>query len=229
MRPNPSLTTDPLLNCHPSPPPTGLRGDFGGAFRPSHHGWQSLYVYLFTLLNSSANHMYCSQPETPERGGPCWQLKLRQMGTHGVQRKGVPPWVVSLSLSCRYKRFYPALTAIVSPVQNKFPHCTLFHCICQPECSCAGSPVSYYVSLVAALVHKVNDRLGLHILTYRQTPNFPLFLHWRTLWQVVLNRGTKNTTLPSICEKERVAHCHLYYWWRHSTEAYSSYIQGAWN
>ncbi len=44
--------------------------------------------------------------ERPERDGLCWLLKLRWMGTQGVQMKGVLPWLVGwLSFTCRNKRF----------------------------------------------------------------------------------------------------------------------------
>jgi hypothetical protein len=71
------------------------------------------------------------------------QLKLRQMGTYGVQIKRGPflvgSWLKEIS--------FPALAALVSPVQN-----TLFHFMC-PHCpatkagSRSGSPVSLFVSL----------------------------------------------------------------------------------
>ncbi len=47
--------------------------------------------------------------ERQERGGPCWLLKLKWMGTHRVQMKGNLPWLV----------FWACLA---SPVQNIFFH-----------------------------------------------------------------------------------------------------------
>ncbi len=64
-----------------------------------------------------------SLAERLERGGPCWRLKLRWMGTQSQrgQMKGVLPFLVDLvGLSCRYKRFFSALAALVGPVQNIF-------------------------------------------------------------------------------------------------------------
>jgi hypothetical protein len=69
--------------------------------------------------------------ERLERGGPCWLLKLRRMGTQRVQikrRMGTqkvqikrgPSLVGCLGLSCRYKRFCSALAALVGPVQKNF-------------------------------------------------------------------------------------------------------------
>ncbi len=49
----------------------------------------------------------------PERGGPCWQLKLRWMGTQRVQMKGVLPWLVRWA--CR-----AGPRDLVSSVQNVF-------------------------------------------------------------------------------------------------------------
>jgi hypothetical protein len=48
------------------------------------------------------------------------RLKLSHVRTYGVQIKRGPSLVGSLGLSCRYKRFYAALAALFSPVQNIF-------------------------------------------------------------------------------------------------------------
>jgi hypothetical protein len=42
------------------------------------------------------------------------------MGTHGVQMKGVLPWLVSWALRAGTREFCPALVALVGPVQNIF-------------------------------------------------------------------------------------------------------------
>ncbi len=56
---------------------------------------------------------------------------MRQMGTHGVQMKGVIPWLIRLARRADKKYFYPDLAALVSPVQNIFfPHLTLFRFNC---------------------------------------------------------------------------------------------------
>jgi hypothetical protein len=49
---------------------------------------------------------------------------LRQMGTLGVHLKEVIPWLVSWSRRAGTIEFCPALTALVSPVQNiiSLPH-----------------------------------------------------------------------------------------------------------
>ncbi len=52
-----------------------------------------------------------------ERGAPDDLLKLRQMGTQGVNMKGVLPWLFCGmgTLACT-KDFYPALADLVGPV-----------------------------------------------------------------------------------------------------------------
>jgi hypothetical protein len=69
--------------------------------------------------------------------------------------KGVLPKLVCWVCRAGTRDFCPALTDLVSPVQNIFysPHTTLVHCICPQRSasltgSRAGSPVSQYVSLV---------------------------------------------------------------------------------
>jgi hypothetical protein len=56
-----------------------------------------------------------------ERGGPCWLLKLRWMGTQRGQMKGALSWLIpevdSLAFSCRYKRSWSRLGCSVGPVQ----------------------------------------------------------------------------------------------------------------
>jgi hypothetical protein len=65
----------------------------------------------------------------PERGGPFWQLKLRQMGIYGVQIKGVLHWLVLLARHASTRDFYPVLATPVSSVrvQNIFLCRTLFY------------------------------------------------------------------------------------------------------
>ncbi len=58
--------------------------------------------------------------ERLERGGPCWLLKLRWMGTQRVQMKGVLPWLVHLGLSCRYKRLLSCLGCSGQPSTKYF-------------------------------------------------------------------------------------------------------------
>jgi hypothetical protein len=59
-------------------------------------------------------------PERLERGGPCWLLKLRQMGTQKVHKKGsFLGWFVGLVVLVQ-EIFCPALTALVGPVKNMF-------------------------------------------------------------------------------------------------------------
>ncbi len=72
------------------------------------------------------------------------------MGTYGVQMKGVPPWMVRWARRVCTRDFYPALAALVSPVQNIFFFTTHFFTSCVPIAqqpvsqagSRAGPPVS---------------------------------------------------------------------------------------
>jgi hypothetical protein len=57
-------------------------------------------------------------------------LKLRKIGTQRVQLKGILPRLVRWALHVGTREFCPALAALVGPVQNIFPHCTLFQFIC---------------------------------------------------------------------------------------------------
>jgi hypothetical protein len=67
-----------------------------------------------------------NMPERPESGGPCWLLKLRQMGY-----KWKVPWLIHWAHGASSRYFYPAEPARVSAVQNIFfPHRTLFHFMC---------------------------------------------------------------------------------------------------
>ncbi len=52
----------------------------------------------------------CFRPERPKRGGLCWLLKQRQMGTFEVKMKGVLPWLVRWARCVSALDFYPALT-----------------------------------------------------------------------------------------------------------------------
>jgi hypothetical protein len=89
------------------------------------------------------------RPESPERGGPCILLKRRQMGTLIVQIKGILPWLVCWARLAGTRDLYPALAALVSPVQHIFSLTVhYFNFYVFPSfpatwaCSRAGPPVS---------------------------------------------------------------------------------------
>jgi hypothetical protein len=75
------------------------------------------------------------KPERQERGGPCWLLKLRWMGTQRVQMKGVL-WFVGLVVPV-YNRCLSCLdcSTVVSPVQIISPHrqACWVACLCVSE------------------------------------------------------------------------------------------------
>ncbi len=101
---------------------------------------------LMTVLFVVLPHHH-SLSERVERGGSCCLLKLRWMGTQRVQKKGVLSWLFSWACRAGTRDFCSALAALVSLVQNSFPHPTLFQFICphHPASwagSRAGSPVS---------------------------------------------------------------------------------------
>jgi hypothetical protein len=54
----------------------------------------------------------------PERGVLCLLLKLRQMGTYGVQMIGALPWLVWRARLRVQDIFYPAFGSLVSAEQN---------------------------------------------------------------------------------------------------------------
>ncbi len=75
--------------------------------------------------NSSALAILLFCPERSERGGPCRLLKLRQMGTYGVHRKGVLSWLVFdflLDSLCRYKIYLSCLGCYSQPNTKNSPH-----------------------------------------------------------------------------------------------------------
>ncbi len=57
------------------------------------------------------------QPESLERGGPCWLLKLNG---ELKEDKWKGPFLGLLGLSCSTRDFCSALAALVGPVQNNF-------------------------------------------------------------------------------------------------------------
>ncbi len=74
------------------------------------------------------------------------------MGTQSVQMKEVLSWLVRWARHAGTRDFYPALAALVSPVQNISPY-TIFN-LCIPiaqqpgqACSRAGPPMSLNVRL----------------------------------------------------------------------------------
>jgi hypothetical protein len=90
--------------------------------------------------------------ERLERGGRCRLLKL--LGDSKSKNEMSPSLVCLLGLSCRYKSFLSCLgCSSRHSTKYFFPHRSLFQIICphRPACwasSRAGSPVSYYMSLV---------------------------------------------------------------------------------
>ncbi len=94
-------------------------------------------------------------------------------------------WVGSWGLSCRYKRFLFYLgCSIVGPVQNVFPHHTLFLFLCPHRSaswasSRAGSLVSY--TSLHVLFSRVMDNVP--PLQERQTINCDHHYRGRILWR----------------------------------------------
>ncbi len=117
--------------------------------------------YPIYLIKTCHNMFDCwLLPERLEWGGPCWQLKLRWMGTQRLQIKGILPCLVRWTRRSGTRDFCPTLAALVSPAQNIFPHRTLFQLIygypppSNVACRRVGSPVS--VSVVLADQDLVN-------------------------------------------------------------------------
>jgi hypothetical protein len=89
----------------------------------------------------------CVPPLEPKGGvGNERGVKRRRMETQRVQMKAVLPWLVRWARHAGTRDFYPALAALVSSVQNIFPHSTLFQLLCPHRTSgqavVQGPPVS---------------------------------------------------------------------------------------
>ncbi len=105
-----------------------------------------------SLINLSICWMYLPLslglrmcPERLERGGPCWLLKLREIGTQRGQMKGVLTWLVRWAYRAGTRDFCSALAALVGPVQNIFSHHTFFPFLCPHR------PASWVASLLECI------------------------------------------------------------------------------
>ncbi len=99
-------------------------------------------------------------PERLERGGPCWLLKLRWMGTQRGHMIGVLPWLVGWTRRAGTKDFCPALAALVSQIQNIIFHTANFFTILVPIAHAtwaggrAGSPVCVSLEVTEHMVEE---------------------------------------------------------------------------
>ncbi len=92
-----------------------------------------LYPLIFSKKAESAMaKINLGKPERPERGGPCWLLKLRWMGTQRVQMIGVNSWWVRWADRAGTRDFYSAVTVLVSPEQNIFLLTVHYTNLCLP-------------------------------------------------------------------------------------------------
>ncbi len=133
-----------------------------------YHSWAFIFSFLFIIrpfyrsLTSIFSQQSFVDPilgyterQTGE-GGPCWLLKLRWMGTQGLQMKGVLPWLVCWACLAGSRDFCSSLAALVGPVKNIFSSPYTISITLSPSASKldtwagirAGSPFSRYVSLV---------------------------------------------------------------------------------
>jgi hypothetical protein len=119
-------------------------------------------------------------PERPERGGSCWQLKLRWMGTQRVQMEGVLPWFLRWSRRAGTRDFYLAFASLVNLVQNIFPQPYTISIYAQPCLdSRAGPPVSECVS-----PHGTQTKqFALSHILYTP-PHYPCLLQLYMLWSL---------------------------------------------
>ncbi len=121
------------------------------------------------------------QPERYQRGGPWWLLELRWMATQGVQMKGVLSLLVRRACRAGTRDCRCALAALVRPVQNIFrsPYTISIPFSPSPSKlgrqSCAGSPVSQYVSLKLAdgegggYGQSISTKRGLSVLSFSRS------------------------------------------------------------
>ncbi len=76
-------------------------------------------IYHKTRISKEAHPVLPSlelvPPERPERGGPCWLLKMRRMKNQRLRMKGILPWLGLLGLSYRYKRLLFCLGCSTRP------------------------------------------------------------------------------------------------------------------
>ncbi len=103
---------------------------------PQHNTRENVLVYIKNHADSCINHwdldffllqLYDVCAERLERGGPCWLLKLMQIGTQGVHMKGVLPWLALLMV----QEICILLCCSSLPSKNYFfPNRTLFHFVC---------------------------------------------------------------------------------------------------
>jgi hypothetical protein len=103
-----------------------------------------LYFYCFSMV----------RPRETREGWPLLTIETEKNGDSQSTNQRGSSLVGSLSLSCRYRRFFLFLDCSSQPsIKYFFPHRTLLKFLCpnRPASwagSRAGSPVSQYVSLV---------------------------------------------------------------------------------
>jgi hypothetical protein len=78
------------------------------------------YCIHYCSTIASLARCWLGYPERLERGGHCWLLKLRWMGTQRGQMKGVLYWLVCWGCQAGTSDFCSALAALVGPEQNFF-------------------------------------------------------------------------------------------------------------
>jgi hypothetical protein len=88
------------------------------------------------------------------------------MGTHGVHRKGVLPWLLRWACRAGIRNFCPALAALVSLVQNVFfltaPHIISLHLSLSPRKLGSGSRgrIAYLLICVSGLNRELSSLLS---------------------------------------------------------------------
>ncbi len=80
---------------------------------------QGILVFSTSTI-AALTRCWLGYPEKLDRGGPCWLLKLRWMGTQRGQMKRALSWLVCWACADGTRDFCSALAALVGPVQNIF-------------------------------------------------------------------------------------------------------------
>jgi hypothetical protein len=93
-------------------------------------------------------------------------LKMRQMGTQGVHLKGVFPWLITWARCACTGDFYPALAALVSPVQNIFFIAVHYFTSFVPKVQQAGQAVV----LGRLSINKISLGVAMILLMWLQKP-----------------------------------------------------------
>ncbi len=120
---------------------------------------------------------------------PLLTVETEVNGDSRVQMKGVLPWLVCGARHSGTRDFYPALAALVTSVQNIFPHSRLFQFMC-PHRTSGQAVVQGRLSLNVCLWGRVRGRRE-PIRTTREKA-------WHSVYSVVVTFEKYHSEFPYI-------------------------------